>query len=291
MQENRRKYSKEIVKEWAEYFNSGHTLTETSEFFKVPYKSVVHLLTKEGFRKQSREQTKLRKQRQNSIDYFKNIDTHEKAYFLGLLFSDGYLYSSYYDITKSVGIALQLRDSYVLEYLKEKLNLTGKISIYKNSAKLVITNFSVYNDLINLGMIENKSHSEYHIPNISEEFINSFILGYFDGDGCITLKKSGAVVVSICGNSKLFFNELQEVLRKNGIETRLNCEINHDPSRILYVLYLKGRPNQLRFMDFIYKDCPIYLKRKKEKFDEMPKTYHQYKSKDLRNIDIRLLNL
>lgn len=290
MQENRRKYSKEIVKEWAEYFNSGHTLTETSEFFKVPYKSVVHLLTKDGFRKQSREQTKLRKQRQDSIDYFKEINTHEKAYFLGLLFSDGYICSTYYDVSKSTGIALQLRDAYILEYFKEKLNLSGKISVYKNSAKLVITNIGVYNDLKKLGMVENKSHSEYTIPNIPEEFVNSFILGYFDGDGCITLKKSGAVVVSICGNSKVFFEDLQNILKKYGIETRLNCETKRQVNP-LYVLYLKGRPNQLKFMDFIYKDCPIYLKRKKEKFDEMPKTYHQYKSKDIRNIDIRLLNL
>ena len=166
MQENRRKYSKETVKEWAEYFNSGHTLTETSEFFKIPYKTVVHLLTRDGFRKQSREQTKLRKQRQDSIDYFKEINTHEKAYFLGLLFSDGYICSSYYDISKVTGIALQLQDAYILEYFKEKLNLSIKIGVYKNSAKLVITNIGVYNDLKKLGMIENKSHSEYTIPNI-----------------------------------------------------------------------------------------------------------------------------
>lgn len=290
MQENRRKYSKEIVKEWAEYFNSGHTLTETSEFFNVPYKSVTHLLMKDGFRKPSREQTKLRKQRHDCITYFRNIDTHEKAYFLGLLFSDGYICSSYYDVTKFIGIALQLKDAYVLEYLKKELNISNKIGIYKNSAKLVVTNIEVYNDLKKLGMIENKSHSEYTIPDIPEEFINSFILGYFDGDGCITLKKSGAVVVSICGNSKVFFEDLQKRLKKYGIETRLNCEIRKNVNPI-YVLYLKGRPNQLRFMDFIYKDCPIYLKRKKEKFDEMPKTYHQYKNKDIRNIDIRLLNL
>lgn len=290
MQENRRKYSKEIVKEWAEYFNSGHTLTETSEFFNVPYKTIASLLLRDGFREQSKEQTKLRKLRHDSIPYFKEIDTHEKAYFLGLLFSDGYICSSYYDISKTVGIALQLQDIYILEYFKKELGLSKKIGIYKNSAKLTIQNFNCYNDLVNLGMVENKSHSEYTIPNIPEEFINSFILGYFDGDGCITLKKSGAVVVSICGNSKVFFEDLQNILKKYGIETRLNCETKRRVNP-LYILYLKGRPNQLRFMDFIYKDCPIYLKRKKEKFDEMPKTYHQYKSKDMRNIDIRLLNL
>lgn len=268
MKPNQQKYSLEQVKQWANYL-ANHTLTEISEHFNVPYKSVVHLLNRYGFRKPSRIQTKIRRLNNATIDYFHNIDSAEKAYFLGYLFADGYICSGNYNCSKQMGIAVQLQDRYILDRLYTNLQLKTKINVYKNSAKLVVTNLQLYNDLTKLGIQENKSHKDYELPSIPDDFMNSFILGYFDGDGCITIKASKAIVVSICCNSKVFLESMQKYLNSVNIFTHLNIETRKSGNNI-YVLYLKGRKNQLAFKEFIYRDSPIYLTRKYDKFMKIP---------------------
>lgn len=269
MKINQQKYSLEEIKNWNNYLLNNHTLTETSEFFKVPYKSMVHLLNRHGFRKPSRSVNKIRRLNNEIIDYFKTIDSPEKAYYLGLIYSDGYICSSNYERTKQVGIALQKQDKYVLERLHKVLSLKTKMNEYKNSVKLTITNLGMYNDLVNLGVVENKSHFDYIMPKIDNDLLNSFVLGYFDGDGCITIKSSGAIVVSICCNSKIFLESVQQYLHNNDIQTRLNIQLKPSGNN-LYVLYLSGRKNQLKFKELIYKDSPIFLIRKHDKFMKIP---------------------
>lgn len=134
------------------------------------------------------------------------------------MFADGYISKTPYGV--NIGIALQLQDKYILEYLKREINVSNKISNYKNSSKFSVTCQHMYNILKNLGIKEDKSHLNYKIPNIDEKFINSFILGYFDGDGCITIKSTGYSVVSICCNSRLFLEDVQKYLNKLSIATR-----------------------------------------------------------------------
>lgn len=105
------------------------------------------------------------------------------------------------------------------------------------------------------------------MPNIDEKYINSFIRGYFDGDGCITIKNDNSIVVSICCNSKLFLENLQEKLQNNNIFSRILTEKRKHNN--LYVLYLKGRKNQLNFKNYIYNNY-MRLKRKYDKFMKIP---------------------
>lgn len=120
-----------------------------------------------------------------------------------------------------------------------------------------------------MGIQENKSHTDYIIPNIEDKFINSFILGYFDGDGCITIKSTGYSVVSICCNSKIFLESLKTKLLQFGIITR-EIITEKRSNNNLYVLYLSKRENQLKFKNFLYRDSKIFLKRKYNKFLQIP---------------------
>jgi len=268
MKISRQKYSMEELLTFAEYLNDGHSLKETSEHFNINYGTLKSNLTKHGLREPSRKVNN--KTSEQNLDYFNKIDTHEKAYFLGLMFADGYIYTNAYKTSKTCGIALQLEDKYILEYFKNELKCTNNISNYKNSAKLAITDNDLYYDLEKLGIKEQKSNLDYDFPNIDEEFINSFILGYFDGDGCITIKASKAIVVSICCNSQYFLSQFQDILlNKYGIETNIREEQGNRKNPI-FILYFKGRVNQLKLKNIIYKDSKIYLSRKHEKFMEIP---------------------
>lgn len=98
-------------------------------------------------------------------------------------------------------------------------------------------------------------------------FFNSFVRGYFDGDGCISVKSSGYFVTSICCNSKLFLNSLSVKLNIFGI---IGCRIKEEKGsrkNILYVLYISRKENQKAF---IYKNDDIKLIRKYEKFKSIP---------------------
>lgn len=258
------KYTEQEIKKFGEYYKLGNSLKETSKHFNVNYHTLKQNLIRFGYRVPVK---KLNNQRVKNITYFDTIDTHEKAYFLGLLFADGYVAKTPYGV--NVGIALQLQDKYILEYLKKKLNISNKISDYKNSSKLSVTCQHMYDKLISLGIKENKSHLDYKIPNIDKKFINSFILGYFNGDGCITIKATGYSVVSICCNSKVFLEDIQQYLKNIGIITRTivtEKRTNND----LFVLYLSKRENQLKFMNLIYKNSKIFLHRKYRKFLQIP---------------------
>lgn len=264
MKINQMKYSEKEIKNFGEYYKEGHSLKETSEHFNVNYHTLKQLLLRFGYRETTK---KLNNQRVEKITYFDNIDTHEKAYFLGLLYSDGYISKTPYGV--NIGIALKLEDKYILEYLKKEFNVNNKISVYKNSAKFSVTCQHLYNTLSSYGIKEDKSHSDYIIPSIKDEFVNSFILGFFDGDGCITIKSTGYSVVSICCNSKIFLENLEKYLNNHGIITRPISTEKREHND-LFVLYLSKRENQIKFKDFIYKNSKIFLQRKFKKFLQIP---------------------
>lgn len=114
MKVNQLKYSEKQIKEFGEYYKSGHSLKETAKKFDVNYHTLKQNLIRFGYRTPNK---KLENQRVKKILYFDNIDTPEKAYLLGFLFSDGYIAKTTYGV--SIGLALQLQDKYILEYIKQ----------------------------------------------------------------------------------------------------------------------------------------------------------------------------
>lgn len=265
MKINQLKYSLKQIEKFGEYYKEGHSMKEISQKFSVNYHTLKQYLIKFGYRTPTKT---LKKQRCSKITYFDNIDTHEKAYLLGFLYADGYISKTSYGV--SIGIALKLEDQYIVEYIKKVWQVSNKIGIYKNSAKLQVTDQHLYKCLRQLGIQENKSIKDFNIPSISKELLNSFILGYFDGDGCITIKKTGYSVVSFCCNSRLFLESIKKILEDNEIKCR-PISISKRKNNPLYILYLSKRENQIKFMNFVYKDSPIFLKRKHNKFLQIPR--------------------
>lgn len=263
MKKEKRKYSEEAVQKWSEYLKNDHTLMETSEHFNVPYYSLVKVLVRYGYRKKSRTVKTVTWKKNVDISYFENIDSYEKAYFLGFIYADGSISSNINSGQKVFNFALQLQDKYILENLHKAMGLKTNIYIHKNSARLNVYDYKLYDDLAALGVLEDKSHKEFNFPHINEKYISSFILGYFDGDGCITIKKNQAGVSITC-NSELFLKEMEKYLTKNNI----NCYIRRisKSTGYLFVLYISGKESHLKFRDFIYKNYSDSLIRKRDKF-------------------------
>lgn len=117
-------------------------------------------------------------------------------------------------------------------------------------------------------------------PVIPEELENHFIRGVFDADGCISKAKRvkkgqmGQKYVSFGGDfciegNKEFISVLQNKLIKIGLPSN---SINYSGKSISRVRY--GGINQLKkIYDYLYKDATLFLKRKKDLFENIIKNY------------------
>lgn len=220
-------------------------------------------------------------------NYFNAIDNHKKAYFLGLLLSDGNVRNN------TVSISLQERDKHILESFKEDLNFSGKFYFIKkkeehhrNQICLSFTSKIIVSELKKLGVVENKANIINAIPNIEHKFLNSFILGYFDGDGTIGIdKRSNAPNFGITGNKDFLINirkVLDDYIYRES-ESINQCFIKHK-----FTLDYKSKRAFFEIYHYLYMDCDIYLHRKKEKFEKILESLNtsNNRNKKIRQYDL-----
>ena len=131
-------------------------------------------------------------------DFFKKIDTREKAYWLGFMFADGFvIVRTNRNNSKTIGITLSIKDENTLDLLINTLGLNvsfknyfetiriDKVGVQKvdKYCRINWNHQSMADDLINYGVVPNKSKI-IRLPELdNEELYLAFLLGYFDGDG------------------------------------------------------------------------------------------------------------
>ena len=205
--------------------------------------------------------------------FFEKIDTEAKAYFLGFLYADGYISQKYNNI---VSLQLQERDKEILDKLKHLIQSERPL-YFKKSKKLKeqnlwglqISSKKMTTDLKGLGCGENKSLTlKFPILKVvSEPFIRHFMRGYFDGDGCICIRKvknhycywfSIISSLSFCKHVKKILNELKiHSIIRNHYSTKGIADVIAYRKQDILILY-----------NFLYEDATIFLERKKRKFEE-----------------------
>lgn len=240
-------------------------------------------------------------------NYFSLIDTEEKAYFLGLLYADGCV-SLLNHRSWRMKLALWEPDKYIIEYLVNLIFLKPETyKIYtRKSDKITVSNFcsvnvfskKLCNDLIKLGCIQRKSlvlkfPTSEQVP---DHLIHHFIRGYFDGDGCFTIRKKIFSISFSFVSSNDFIKGLQKTLSKYGI---LSNSYQHSKQSPLNSILRNSRiKNVLKFYDFIYKDCSVFIKRKKNTIEnylysnlEYIKSHKLLDKKELEKIEVFRHNL
>lgn len=211
----------------------------------------------------------IKKTREFNDKYFEIISTKERAYFLGLIYADGYI-TDYSEL----GISLHFDDKYILEVLNEQLGNVHNIKerIRKNSyngydytshtADLRIYSKPLCDDLIKHGIMPRKTKSNI-FPLIEDNLFSHFLRGYFDGDGCIYKhNKQGYNMVHFTCGSKSF---LEYLFRK--IENKLNItgKIYKEKDKKYRLMYYKQADAKI-LLEYIYKDSDgLRLERKYKK--------------------------
>lgn len=218
-------------------------------------------------------------------DYFKKIDTSEKAYWLGFLYADGCITRFYKgDILKSMSLEITLKDEDYEHLVKFNDALNSNVPIqhrviakkYKAN-RLVINSTGMCKDLINLGCLPAKSLI-LEFPNediVPKDFIRDFVRGYFDGDGGISYTegeyynqargkkyKQYHYRCYFCGNDQ-FLTQLKNVLNSQGIKT---SDLKKDNRSNAVNIYIYGKENIEKLRAYLYTDDCINLSRKFDKF-------------------------
>jgi hypothetical protein len=209
--------------------------------------------------------------------FFEKINSGDKAYFLGILYADGYNGEK----NGQVELSLQKKDKEILEKLTKVIGSNKPLTFIKgkkhwktgnleqNSYRLYIKNMKMSRDLCNLGMRQKKSFT-LTFPDESilpKEYLWDFIRGYFDGDGSICIKHNGqGISYGACSfiSSPNFIKHLYKYLTDCGFDCNLD-----DSSKPMLVLVINKIQHIKNFYYKIYQNPNIYMKRKKEKFLEL----------------------
>jgi hypothetical protein len=158
-----------------------------------------------------------------NVDYFTNIDTKSKAYFLGFIFADGNIRKDYRQLKFNQDIS----EISILKKFCNEINANpSKINIKNKLARLWISRRKIVMELVKLGAHPNKSLI-IELPQLdSRLFYLSFLLGYYDGDG----KTRSTIITS---GSRKFLQQIKTHFSlpfKLRIEQRITWHDNHTRS-------------------------------------------------------------
>ncbi|MHA1701251.1 MAG: hypothetical protein ACTSWK_03185, partial [Promethearchaeota archaeon] len=146
------------------------------------------------------------------LDYFKEIDNKEKAYWLGFIYADGGLSfktSKNQFIRLNFGLDIKDKDSREMVYrLADTLGIEKKSvgpCSRGNMLQFSITNNTLASHLNRHGVIIGKRKSKnIKFPELGRRELNlAFLLGYYDGDGT-----AGSTVIT--SGSKKYLEQIKE---------------------------------------------------------------------------------
>lgn len=207
-------------------------------------------------------------------NYFKNIDTEFKAYILGFIYADGYIGDNNEIV---INLSDKVNDNLIiLNKLKKEIGLSKDIShnYNKKDNKILngywsfkIVNKTMWSDLYKLKLYPRKSLTMSKFPNISNEVMNHFIRGYFDGDGSIfsyidTYDNRLRNNIEIIGTEK-FLTIMQNILIENCDIKKTALHKSH--SKYITRISYKGNKSIRKIRDYLYRDAVTYLTYKKER--------------------------
>jgi hypothetical protein len=135
----------------------------------------------------------------------------DMAYLAGFILADGYVHFNPHSRGYKVDITLARKDRGHLEKLRKLVGTSSSIQDYEREhpiSRLLIYSKTIYYDLINIGITPNKTFTAKWMDNWPDEFIPDLVRGFFDGDGCIHIRKyknrpQDSIMISFTGTKSM----------------------------------------------------------------------------------------
>lgn len=264
------------------YLTGNYNLPELGRMFDISKEALCKKLKKDSIPIKNKIERSRRYYPNN--DYFENIDTEDKAYFLGLLYADGYIHEK----SNSVFLSLQEKDKSVLETLnrfiqdRPLIHVKRKNSNSQNMYRIMIYGEKIVNDLKQHGCYQRKSHNLKFPTTVPEDLIHHFIRGNMDGDGCIS-KSLKLPNVQFTG-SRDYIRGFKDFLEGN-LDIHLCTFTAHRCENTILSGQINGGKNVRKFLSWIYKDATVFLERKHIKYLALVDYYNEFSKTRLCEIE------
>ena len=179
-----KKYSDEMEKQIVfEYLNGAHTKYLCEKYGFKTHKSITDKVKKYGYKVRTQREELMLNKPYGEFS-MKKIDSEFKAYFLGLLITDGY-------VSKNV-VGIDLTDYDCIEFLatsvgNKKWHSYKRDKTRKDRHRLTINNPSLVKEVARFGVVPNKTKTISRINLFDEEhkYLPYIVRGMIDGDGWI----------------------------------------------------------------------------------------------------------
>lgn len=272
----------EVVTSVMNFISEGKTVPEISTLLGINKVTISSFLRTHG--------VKLHPDKGN-VHYFDNIDSYAKAYIIGFIAADGALVKT--KTTTTLTITIKYEDKAVLEFIKSEIGNEHKLqeivrpSSFDSSKTIHHIRYTISDKYITqalnkLGINSNKSLSMGNIiKNIPYEYRDAFIIGYFDGDGSVTIRAGQHLNDRkiLCYDYSLYVQIRGTTDFLSGICSHLKIDTTHiHQNDSIPHLSFASKKDTYRFFQ-CYKNLPFYYKRKYDKFLERINhpSYDKYK--------------
>lgn len=235
-------------------YKNGESCQTIADFFHVTFHTISDILEKNNISRNNKY-----KNLKLNENYFENIDTNDKAYFLGFMLTDGNISLK----ENIIRLSLSSKDEEILTVFKEKTGNENKICVRedeKHSERTFQLRSKKWkDDLAKYGVIPQKTFS-CEIPVLSENMMPHLIRGMIDGDGWISEKSHQ---IGFCGNEKTV-NQLKAYLVKTL--NIYDVKVIHTETNLWQVTWASQK-DILKIGNYIYQNKDnCYLTRKYNNF-------------------------
>ena len=257
-----------------EAYKNNMSLREIEKEFKVLRATVSKFLEEQNIKKIKGNHYR---KYFHDFDFFENIDTEEKAYWLGFMFADGYIINHenrYGEDSFGLTLAEDSLDS--IEKFKKSLHATNPI-LYDNSksigqpqAKIVLTSQKTVNDLIDKGCVKQKSLILQPPKKVPEKLLSHFIRGFFDGDGSLMKYNYNNYPSYQIGFTTTYEMAiwLREIFGKGDIRKEKRRDFT-------WYYSIGGNRQVLDICHYMYDEATIWMDRKYARYQELLAKYNE----------------
>ena len=258
---------KDYQEEITRLYQEGKTAKEISSLLGFKYhQPVYNFFKKMGWERNGKSVKRTYKVDEN---FFKVINTEEKAYILGFICADGHIDRSRLRVTVSI------KDKDILHKIRNAMHSNHpikevqRVNPYNGTERkiltlveLMISGTELVKPLFNMGLTTNKTYtlSGDILKYVPKYLMRDFLRGYFDGDGNVFFGKrysSGYKYnINVCGNEDFLLKSFQTYFPSpNKLYKNLY-------SKQCYVWKISQKDRVRDFIHYLYYNSSIFLQRK-----------------------------
>lgn len=255
--------TRELKKAVVEYYNQRPvTVDQVAGCFDICAPSVTKILDEYRVKRYTKAQLF-----SPDLDehYFDRIDSEEKAYFLGLIITDGCIHQAK-NRRPMLAMTIQEPDAYILKAFRDEIRSNKRLTPDgRGCYGLQIISKGLVDGLRKYGLHERKSLECLFPDNIPIQLYPHLIRGIFDGDGSASYyaragRRSHTKAVRFCSGDYLFLASLIDFLY---FECGIDRPSIYREKENLWSIRYASNENMLKLISYMYDDAHVFLHRKK----------------------------